>query len=98
MSRYSKFLVAIVGAIATWASTYYPDDPNVSKWVGLALALATCVSVYAVPNTPPAGQPSDPNMSEQGAIDTAVVIAVAVVVIAVIALAWALGADIPLHQ
>lgn len=65
ISRYLKAVVAIVGSVATWATSYYPNDPNVAKWVGLALALVTAFSVYAVPNTPPAGEPADPNMSEQ---------------------------------
>jgi len=66
MSRYAKFIVALVGAVATWSATYYPNDPDVAKWVGLALAIATCISVYAVPNQPPAGHAKDPNISEQG--------------------------------
>lgn len=65
ISRYAKFAVAVVGAIATWAATYYPADADVQQWVGLALALATAISVYAVPNTSP-GPYADPEMSEQG--------------------------------
>lgn len=65
ISRYLKAVVAIVGAVATWATAYFPGDAEVAKWVGLALALVTAISVYAVPNTPPAGESADPNMSEQ---------------------------------
>lgn len=50
LGRYSKTLVAIVGAVATWAATYFPNDPTVQRWVGLAVALSTVLSVYAVPN------------------------------------------------
>jgi hypothetical protein len=50
LARYSKTLVAIVGAVATWAATYFPNDPNVQRWVGLAVALCTVLTVYTVPN------------------------------------------------
>lgn len=87
LSRYAKFIVAIVGAVGTWAATYYPNDPDVAKWVGLALALATCISVYAVPNQPPAGEPSNPNMSEQGHTDAQLLV-LAVIAALVAAIAW----------
>ena len=87
MSRYAKFIVAIVGAVSTWATTYYPNDPDIAKWVGLALAVATCVSVYAVPNQPPAGQPHDPDMSEQGHTDAQFVVLFLILAVVVV-IAW----------
>lgn len=66
MSRYAKFIVALVGSIAGWAATYFPSDPKVQMWVGLAVAASTAVGVWATPNQPPAGEVADPNMSEQG--------------------------------
>lgn len=68
MTRYAKALTALVGAVSTWAATYYPDDPDVQKWLGLAIAVVTIFSVYVVPNDAPAGQPADPNISERGPV------------------------------
>lgn len=86
MSRYAKFIVAIVGSIAGWAATYFPDDPGVQMWVGLAVAVSTAVGVWATPNQPPAGEDADPNMSEQGmsALEVLVVVLAVVVILAVI--------------
>lgn len=81
MTRYSKLIVAVVGAIATWASTLYPDSAAVQQWVGLALALTTAFSVWAVPNQPPAGEPADPSVSEQGLTVLGIIVAVLVVLV-----------------
>ena len=96
MTRYSKALTAIVGAVSTWAATYYPDDPDVQKWLGLALALVTVLGVFSVPNTPPAGQPADPNISERGAADVGLAIVVGALVLAVaLVLAFGVNVDNP---
>lgn len=81
MSRYAKFIVAIVGSIAGWAATYFPDDPSVQMWVGLAVAVSTAVGVWATPNQPPAGEAADPNVSEQGYGLVEVLVAVLLVIL-----------------
>ena len=48
----AKMVAALVGAIATAGSTLVPADW--SPWLGLILAVATAVAVYAVPNAEPA--------------------------------------------
>lgn len=67
MTRYMKFIVALVGAIATWGITAAEDNTytQVELW-GALLALATAGGVYAVPNRAPFGQRPDPGISEQG--------------------------------
>jgi len=86
ISRYAKLVVAVVGAVATWATATFPNDTNVQKWVGLALAIATAVGVYATPNQPPAGVPADPTMSEQGQAGYANGLAILAVLVLLIAL------------
>ena len=66
MSRYLKTIAAMLGAISTWGITAAAEGGiNSVEWFGLLGSLGTVIAVYAVPNTPPAGQPSDPAMSEQ---------------------------------
>jgi hypothetical protein len=84
--RYAKFYVAVVGAVAAWAATYFPNDPTVQKWVGLAVAVATALSVYAVPNQPPKGKARRPDMSEQGHADVLTLAVVALVVVLILVL------------
>lgn len=66
MSRYAKAITAVVGLLATWAATYFPDDHSLEAAIGLLGVVATAFGVYAIPNTPPAGQPADPDISEVG--------------------------------
>lgn len=88
MSRYSKTIVALLGALATWGITASEDGAysQTELW-GAVLALATAAGVYAWPNTPPAGEPRDPSMSEQAdhghadAAGLAVIAAVAILVV-----------------
>lgn len=47
---YRKFIVAAIGAALTWAVATYANDPEVSKWLSLATAMATALGVYQVPN------------------------------------------------
>lgn len=65
MSRYAKALAALLGAIGTWGATAAQDGISSVEWFGLVTALGTALAVYGVPNTPPAGEPPDPGMSEQ---------------------------------
>ena len=43
---YAKFVTAIVGQALTFASLYYGSN----KWVAAAVAAASALGVYAVPN------------------------------------------------
>lgn len=65
MSRYTKFLIALLGGLASWGATAAPDYSQADLW-GLAAILATALSVFQFPNTPPAGEESDPSVSEIG--------------------------------
>lgn len=51
MQRYAKAVVALVGAVTTWAATYFPDNDDVQTWLGLAAALVTVLLTYPVPNS-----------------------------------------------
>ena len=48
MQAYSKFLVALVGAVAQVVAEYY----STNTYVQVALALLTALGVYQVRNTP----------------------------------------------
>ena len=70
MTRYSKFLVALVPVLLA-ALKVLSDalgDGLVSQQEGIAVLVAalTAAGVFLIPNKPPAGEPSDPRMSEQG--------------------------------
>lgn len=80
MSRYAKALVgAVVGALIAGLSSLATAlaDPAASfgtltdgQWVSVALAFLgglgiTGGAVYAIPNRPPAGEPRQPDLSEQ---------------------------------
>lgn len=60
MQRYAKAIVALIGAVATWAATYFPDNTDVQQWLGLAAALVTVLLTYAVPNSGPPLSYDDP--------------------------------------
>lgn len=78
MTRYSKSIIALLGALATWGVTAAEDNSytQVELW-GLLAALATAVGVYALPNV----EPSDP---EQGQANLAAIAAVLVIVLVVL--------------
>ena len=63
MTKYTKAVVALLGALATWGVTAAEDGlyTQVELW-GALLALATAAGVYAFPNRegddPEAGQSS----------------------------------------
>lgn len=67
MSRYMKAIAAFLGALATWGIAAGADGgyDQVELW-GLAGVLATVLATYSIPNTPPAGEPADPRVSEKG--------------------------------
>jgi hypothetical protein len=51
ISKYNKFYVAIVGATLTWITVALADDKvTTQEWVGLAVAVATALGVYQIPN------------------------------------------------
>lgn len=50
LQKYNKTIVAVVGAILTWAIATYGGDPELAKWLSLASAIATAAGVYQVPN------------------------------------------------
>lgn len=54
--RYQKALAALVAGVVGWAAVVVasPSGPVTSaEWLALAVAGATALGVYAVPNTPP---------------------------------------------
>ena len=67
MSRYLKTAVAVLVAGLTSLQAAISDDRVTNnEWVIIALAVVGAIGVYAAPNSPPAGKPADPNMSERG--------------------------------
>jgi len=67
LSRYSKTIAAILGAVSTWGITAAAEGGiNAVEWYGLLGALAAALAVYGIPNVAPTGEPADPGMSEQG--------------------------------
>jgi hypothetical protein len=49
-TKYSKFIVAALGAVGTALSTQYPGN----HWTDAIIATITAVTVWLVPNTTPA--------------------------------------------
>ena len=71
LTRYWKGILAAVTAIAVTVVQAIQASSSDGAWtkedtIVVVLAFLGALSVYAVPNVPPAGQPADPNMSEQG--------------------------------
>ena len=48
LGPYSKTVAAVVGVALEYATLYHASNP----WVGVAVAVAAALWVYAVPNTP----------------------------------------------
>lgn len=69
ISRYAKTLVAavpfLIAALKVLSDALGDGTVSNQEWIGTAIALLGAVAVFSVPNKPPAGQPADPNMSEQ---------------------------------
>lgn len=70
MSRYAKFLVALIPVAITllqlFSDAFGDGVVTTEEWVQLGIALLTALGVYAIPNRPPAGRPSNPAVSETG--------------------------------
>lgn len=64
MSRYTKSIAALLGAVGTWGTTAAQDGITQAEWFGLLIALGTALGVWALPNTNPDG-PADPEISER---------------------------------
>ena len=48
---YSKTIVAVIGALATWTTTSLADGVvSTQEWIGLVLAVLTALGVYQVVN------------------------------------------------
>jgi hypothetical protein len=54
MEKYRKLVAALVGAAATAALQFWGPDTSVGRWLTIAVALATALGVFAVPNEPAA--------------------------------------------
>lgn len=66
MSRYAKTIAALLAAIGTWGVTAFDNGSATSaEWFGLIIALGGVFAVWAVPNSPPEGEPADPDVSER---------------------------------
>lgn len=48
IQQYAKFLVAVVGAVATAGTTFIPADWQ--PYISFAVAILTGIATYAVPN------------------------------------------------
>lgn len=55
----AKFVVGLVGAVGTALLGIYGPDTTVGRIVTVAVALATAVGVYLVPNAPVVTPPAD---------------------------------------
>lgn len=65
MSRYIKFITALLGGISAWGVTAAADNGiDLVELYGLLGVLATALGVFSFPNTNPDG-PADPDVSEQ---------------------------------
>jgi hypothetical protein len=55
LAQYRKTVAAVVGVVLTWGGVAYVPDAHVSRseMYALAVALATVLGVFAVPNDPP---------------------------------------------
>lgn len=86
LARYRKAIVSLVGAVATWAMTYFPDDGDIQKIGGFVLAMLTVFSVYQIPNDTPLDSLPDPNQSERGhySLDSGAVTLLLVVIIVIL--------------
>ena len=67
MTRYAKALVAFFTTASGSIAQVYADKVVETPEVLIALCIigAATAGVYVMPNTPPAGEPADPTISEQ---------------------------------
>ena len=54
LGPYSKFVTALIGIAVTYAAQYY----GTNSWVAAAVAAASALGVYAVPNSKPPVPPT----------------------------------------
>ena len=56
--QYSKFIVALFGALVDGLTSYYAGNPP--HWLSLVVTLGTAITVFLVPNQPsiPAAAPN----------------------------------------
>jgi len=70
MSRYAKFLIALLPAIIAGAKLLLDGvgDGTVDpiEWQATIVAFVAALGVYQIPNRPPAGQRARPDISEVG--------------------------------
>lgn len=97
LTRYWKAILAAcipLAAVITEGYEAYDNGArdgtfNTADQVKLAIAVLLSLGVYAKANTPPAGEPSDPDMSETagdvGAVDLVTVLVVVLLVIVILA-------------
>ncbi len=55
LAPYRKTVAAVVTGLIGWATVVVVSEPTnitATEWLGLAIALATALGVYAVPNEP----------------------------------------------
>lgn len=78
----TEYAKALVAALIGFLSALIPvTDNGLTSTEVLTAVLAGLVALsatYVVPNKPPRGQPARPDVSEQGAVDTNLVAAIAV--------------------
>lgn len=66
MSRYVKFISALLGSLATWGYSVTEDNTiTQGEWFGILGVLATAFAVYQFPNVTPDTGAGDPDVSEQ---------------------------------
>lgn len=56
VGQYSKFIVALFGALVNGLTTYYAGSPP--HWLPLVITLGTAVTVFLVPNQPGGAAPA----------------------------------------
>jgi hypothetical protein len=66
MSRYRKFITAVVGALVASIPLLWDRVVDQAEAVTLLTVWATALGVYEIPNDTPVGVPADPDMSERG--------------------------------
>ena len=54
MTKYLKFIVAVVGSVVAALLTQFPTNTAVQQWGPIVATIAVAIGVYFVPNTPPA--------------------------------------------
>lgn len=95
MTRYVKTIVAVLGGVSAWGITASADNAITQvELYGLLGVIATALGVYAFPNSPPAGEPADPEISERGMSEIGLVLLTVIVVIVVLVAAGTIHVDL----